>query len=168
MLILHMKEILPKTSPNSAEFLLFWYGWIQSPAASKRHDVRWRSFCWSIPLQIGNVWDSYIVWIISTPSSAYCIWNRHCRNHRRNCRSSFLLFACFATVEFNRLLCPNEKMYDDMVCADWFRYQLSMFEVCTLIGLSRLLDTHIACEIVVKKSRLVTGIMWQTISHAGL
>ena len=35
--------------------------WIQSPAVSKRHDVRWRSIRWSIPSSTGYVWDSRIV-----------------------------------------------------------------------------------------------------------
>ena len=42
-------------------------------------------------------------------------------------------------------------MYDDIVFADRFRYQLTMFEGCVLIGLSRLLDTHIACEVVIQQ-----------------
>ena len=58
----------------------------------------------------------------------------------------FLSFACFDTVELNRLQCSNIKMYDDPVFADRFRYRLTMFEVCILIGLSRLLKTHVAYE----------------------
>ena len=42
-------------------------------------------------------------------------------------------------------------MYDDVVLDDRFRYQLIMFEVCILIGLSRLIDTHIAFEIAIYK-----------------
>ena len=42
-------------------------------------------------------------------------------------------------------------MYDDVVFADRFRYQLATFEVCILIGLSRLLVTHIAYESYIKK-----------------
>ena len=38
-------------------------------------------------------------------------------------------------------------MYDDMVFADRFRYQWTKFEEYILIGLSRLLGTHIAYEI---------------------
>ena len=37
-------------------------------------------------------------------------------------------------------------MYDDAVFADRFRYQLAMFGVRVLIGLSRLLHDHIAYE----------------------
>ena len=40
-------------------------------------------------------------------------------------------------------------MYDDMVFADRFLYQLAMIEVGVLIPLSRLLDTHIAYEVVI-------------------
>ena len=42
-------------------------------------------------------------------------------------------------------------MHDDVVFDVRFRYQLNMFEVCILIGLSRLLDTHIAYEIAIYK-----------------
>ena len=41
----------------------------------------------------------------------------------------------------------NNKMYDDAVMADRFRYQLTMFGVRVLIWLSRLLHAHIAYEI---------------------
>ena len=51
----------------------------------------------------------------------------------RSIQPNFLFFAWFVTAEFNRLPCSNNKMYDDMDFADWFRYQLTMFEVCILI-----------------------------------
>ena len=59
-------------------------------------------------------------------------------------------------------------MYDDVVFDDRFRYQLTMFEVCILTGLSILLDTHVAHDIAIQKLPLVTGLMRKTISHAGL
>ena len=65
---------------------------------------------------------------------------------RQFCRFFYCL-AWFDTVEFNRLLCPDNEMYDDAVFADRFRYQLSMFEIRILIWLSRLLHAHIAYEI---------------------
>ena len=37
-------------------------------------------------------------------------------------------------------------MYDDAVFADRFRYQLAMFRIRVLIGLSQLLHDHIAYE----------------------
>ena len=37
-------------------------------------------------------------------------------------------------------------MYDDAGFADGFRYQLTMFEIRVLIGLSRLLYGHVAYE----------------------
>ena len=43
----------------------------------------------------------------------------------------------------------KDMMYDDIVFADRFRYQLTMFEVYVLIWLSGLLYTHIAYEIVI-------------------
>ena len=59
-------------------------------------------------------------------------------------------------------------MYDDEIFHDRFRYPWTMFEVCAMIWLSRLLYTHIAYEIVIYKSPLITGMMRETISHAGL
>ena len=46
-------------------------------------------------------------------------------------------------------------MYDDVVFDDRFRYQLTRFEVCILIVLSRLLDKHILYEIAIYK--ITTG-----------
>ena len=61
------------------------------------------------------------------------------------CRFVYCL-AWFDTVEFNRLPCPNDKKYDDVVFDDQFRYQLTMFRTRVLIGLSRLFHAHIAYE----------------------
>ena len=85
-------------------------------------------------------------WVISTLSCSYCIWDRYCQNHRR-ILPSFLLFVWFHTVEFNRLLCPNDKMHDNTVFADRFPYDVAILELCILLGLSRLFDIHIAYEI---------------------
>ena len=53
----------------------------------------------------------------------------------------------FDIVEFNRLLCPNNRMYDDEIFADRFRYPLAKFGNGLFIGLSRLLNAHIAYEV---------------------
>ena len=50
--------------------------------------------------------------------------------------ANFLLFSMIDTVEINRLPSPNDKKYDDVVFVDRFRYQLTMFEIGVLIGLS--------------------------------
>ena len=42
-------------------------------------------------------------------------------------------------------------MYNEAVYADRLRYQLTMFEVFMLIGLSRLLDTYVAYQIAILK-----------------
>ena len=42
-------------------------------------------------------------------------------------------------------------MYDDADLAVRFRYQLTMFEIAVLIGLSRLLRAHIPYEIDTSK-----------------
>ena len=130
-------------------FLLFnmiWYCLVQSPAVSKRQDVRWCSFRWSIPLSIDHVWYSFIERVISTPSCSYCIRNWYCQNNRR-ILPNFVLFVWFDTVEFYCLPCPNDKMYDDVVFAGRFRYPLTMFGIRVLMGISRLLHDHIAYEI---------------------
>ena len=117
-------------------FLLFsmiWYCRIQSPAVSKQRDERRCGFRWSIPLSIDYVWNSVIDRAISTASCSYCIWNRYWQNHR-SIFPNKPLFAWFDTVEFNRLPCSNNKMYDDVVFDDRFRYQLTMLEVCILIS----------------------------------
>ena len=129
-------------------FSRIWYCWIQSPAVSKRQEVRWCNFRLSILLSIDHVWYTYIDNSIWTPSCSYCIWNRYYQNHR-SILPNFLLIAGYDTVEFNRQPCGNNKMYDDVAFADRFRYQLIVFAVGILIGLSRLLHTHIAYEIVI-------------------
>ena len=79
---------------------------------------------------------------------AHIAGNRYWQNNR-SILPNFLLFAWFDTLEFNRLPCSNNKMYDDMVFNDRLWYQLTMFEVCILTRLSRLLDTYIAYEIAI-------------------
>ena len=69
---------------------------------------------------------------------------------RQFCRIFYCL-AWFDTIEFNRLPCPICKIYDDAVFADRFRYQLTMFGISVLIGLSRILHVHIAYEINTSK-----------------
>ena len=74
----------------------------------------------------------------------------------------FLLFAGSGTAEFNRLPCSNNKIYDDVFFVDRFRYQLTMFHVCILIGLFRFIYTQIAYEIVTQK--ITTG-NWHDAGH---
>ena len=124
-------------------FSMMWNCRIQSPAVSKHRDVRWCGFRYSIPIRIGYLWNSCIDMAISTPSCSYCIWNRYWQNHR-SILPNFLLFAWFDTLEFNRLPWSNNKIYDEAVFADRFRYHLTMLGLCIFTGLSRLLDNHIA------------------------
>ena len=81
--------------------------------------------------------------------------------HMRQLCIFFYCLASFDTVEFNRLPCPNNKMYDDAVFAGRFRYQLTMFGIRILIGLSRHPHGHIAYEIDVAK--IIAAFCW--ISH---
>ena len=62
---------------------------------------------------------------------------------RKFCRILNCL-AWFETVQFNRLPCPKNEMYDDAGFAIRFRYQLTMFEIRVLIWQSWLLHAHIA------------------------
>ena len=129
-------------------FSMIWYCQNQSPAVSKQQGVRWCCFRCSIPLSIDYVWHSCIDRAISTPSCSFCISISYLQIYR-SILLHILLFAWFESVEFNRLPCSHNKMYDDVFFDDRFRYQLTMFEVCILIGLSRLLDTPISYEIAV-------------------
>ena len=127
-------------------FILFWMIWycrIQSTALFNERDVRWCGFRYSIPLSIDYVWKSCIYMDIPTPSCSYCIWNRHCQNHR-SIFPNFLLFPWFDTLEWNRLSCSNSKVHDDTVFADRFRCQLTMFGIPVLIWLSRFFHAQIA------------------------
>ena len=80
---------------------------------------------------------------VSILSCSYCICNRYWQNHR-SILPNFLLFAWFDTLEFNRLPCSTNKMYDDADFADRFRYLLAMFGIRVLIWLSSILHAHIA------------------------
>ena len=67
--------------------------------------------------------------------------------HMRQFWRFLYCLAWFDTVEFNRLPCPKNEMYDDAVFANRFRYQLAIFGMRVLIWLSRLLHAHIAYKI---------------------
>ena len=67
--------------------------------------------------------------------------------HMRQFCRFFYFLAWFNTVEFNRLSYPNNKMCDDAVFADRFRYQLTMLGIWLLTWLSRLIHVYIAYEI---------------------
>ena len=136
---------------TSVEFLLFCMIWncrIQSPAVSKQRDIRWCGFRNSIPISIDYLWNACIDLAISSPSYSYCIWNRYWQNHR-SILPNFPLCPWFDTLEFRRLPWSNNKMYDDAVFADRFRYHLTIFGMCILIRLSRLLKIHTAYEIAI-------------------
>ena len=81
--------------------------------------------------------------VISILSCSYCICNRYWQNHR-SILPNFLLVAWFDTLEFNRLPCSKNKIYDDADFADRFRYPLAMFVMRVLILLSWVLHAHIA------------------------
>ena len=60
---------------------------------------------------------------------------------------NFLFFSMISYCRIQSPACPISKIYDDAVFADRFHYQLTMFGISELIGLSRLIHTHITCEI---------------------
>ena len=64
--------------------------------------------------------------------------------HMRQFCRFFYFLVWFDTVEFNRLPCPKNGMYDDAVFANRFHYELTMFGIRVLIWLSRFLHGHIA------------------------
>ena len=127
-------------------FSIIWYCQVQSPAVSKRQYVRWCNFGWSIPLSIDRVWESSFDKVISTPSWSCCICNRYCQNHRL-VLPNLIMIVWFYTVDFNRLTCSSDKLYDDVVFADRFRYPLTMSGNRVMKRLSRLLHAHIAYAI---------------------
>ena len=64
--------------------------------------------------------------------------------HKRQfCRFLYYL-AWFDTVEFNRLPCSKNEIYDDAVFANRFHCQLAMFGIRVLIWLSWFHHAHIA------------------------
>ena len=69
---------------------------------------------------------------------------------RQLCRFLYYLARLYP-AEFNRLSCPNNKMNDDAVFDDRFRYQLTMFQIREVIGLTRLVHANIAYEIATTK-----------------
>ena len=52
------------------------------------------------------------------------------------CRIFYCLHNLIRLYSFNRQPCPNDKMYDDEVFTDRFRYEMTVFEVCILIAIS--------------------------------
>ena len=63
MLILHIYQMIPKSSQHSAELpivCMIWYDWIQSSAMFKQQDVRWYGIQWSTLISIDYVWSVYI------------------------------------------------------------------------------------------------------------
>ena len=78
MLLLHMKLIVRRLSPNYAEFpivCMIWYGWIQSPSVSNRQGVRWYGFRWSITISIDYIQSLHTYRAITTLRYSYCMWN---------------------------------------------------------------------------------------------
>ena len=64
--------------------------------------------------------------------------------YMRQFRRILYCLAWFDAVEFNRLPCPKNEMYDDAVFANRFHYQLIMFGIRVLIWPSRFFHAHVA------------------------
>ena len=69
---------------------------------------------------------------------------------RKFCRFLYCL-EWFDTVEFNRLPCPKNEMYDDALFANRFHYQLTVYGIRVLIWLSRFFHAHTAYVIDTNK-----------------
>ena len=71
-------------------------------------------------------------------------------------------------MEFNRLPCSNNNMYDVVLFDDRFRYQLTMLRCVYWLGYLDSLILILHMKLLYKKSPLVTGLMRKMVSHAGL
>ena len=60
--------------------------------------------------------------------------------------------ACFGKIEFNRLPCPNDKMYVAVIFADRLPFQLSMSEGCILIWQCQIRHAQIVHDTVISKT----------------
>ena len=102
-------------------------------------------------LQFERYADGYIFWPAFSALLLYSIGRWYemvlCSTcnvcHMRQFCRFFYCLAWFDNVAFNRLPCPNDKKYDDVVFVDRFRYQLTMFGIRVSIWFSRLLRAHI-------------------------
>ena len=148
MLILHMKRYcLNRRSIRPNFLLLVWlytveFNRLPYPNTKTYEDVVFADRFRYLLAMFGN---RHMDRVISTTSCSYCICHRYSQNHRR-ILPNFLLFVRLYAVEFNRLPCPNDKIYDNVVFADRFRYPLTMFGNRVMIGLSRLIHAHFAYE----------------------
>ena len=64
---------------------------------------------------------------------------------RQFCRFLYCL-AWLDTVEFNRLPCPKNEMYDDAVFGDRFHYQLTVWNSCIDMAISILSCSYCICN----------------------
>ena len=119
---------------------------IQLPEVFKRQDVQWCRFRWSIPFSIDYV-GSVCTERLSRLFHSHIVYEIAIAKITAEFTRISQCSAWFDTVEINRLSFPSDKMCDDNVFADRYRYQLTKFEILVLARLSRFLHAHIACEI---------------------
>ena len=100
-----------------------------------------------ISLSIGYVWNSVLLGLA-----------RLLRSHIAYKIDTAKMIAAFYPISYflhhlirlNSIVCHVETTRYTMVVFDYrFRYQLTMVEVCILIGLARLLDIDIAYEVAI-------------------
>ena len=151
MLIMHMKQILPKSSQHSTEvsYRIVWLETDEFIRLTCPNDKRYDYVVFAIQFrcQFPIFQFRALLWL-SWYLHAY---NTYERDTSKITAPFFRLSYCFAwfdTIEFNCLPCPNDIIYDDVDCADRFRYQLTMYDAYILIGLLRHLDTDIAYETI--------------------
>ena len=86
---------------------------------------------------------------------------------RQFCRIVYC-WAWFDTVEFICLPCPNNEMYDDAVFADRFDVNWLCLKCLYWQGYLDSLTLMLHMKFLYNKSRLVTVVIRETISQAGL
>ena len=100
---------------------------------------------------------------ISRLLCSYCTRYSYCQNHRRITAN----FPLFGMIWYGWIQSPavsKDKIYDDKIFADRFRYQFTMFVIHVLVSLSRLPRAHIAYEIDVAKITAVICWIFQCLA----
>ena len=136
---------------NSADFSIFsmtWYCRIQSSACAndkKYHDV---VFVGRFRYQLTMFGNRVLIWYSRLLHARIAYEIDTVKIIAAFCRISYSLHDL---IRLNSIVChvQTKRCSITWFSPDRFRYQLTMFEVCTLIRLSRLLNTHIAFEIVI-------------------
>ena len=145
--------MVPKSAQHSAEFpivCLIWYARIQSSAMFNQQDIRWCGFRWSISLSIGYVWNSGMIWLSWILHAHIAYITDGAKISAAFCRISYCLhdFIRFISIVGDVQTTRCTMTWFSMIDSDINWVCLKCVH-CTFMGLSRLLDTHIAYEIAI-------------------